>query len=169
MYILGTKGKIRTMIGIDFGYGTPEQREASPKQPRWAICQIFCLRFDNGVRSVERSDYVTFRDATGVPSPDEPIPFTLADFAHSDEADLSAASLDMTHQDFHETFVTADTEEEEDAAEDFENDKTSDYNGNVGTRGSDGSRQGARSGNKRKCGASENADSGSKRATRMQG
>ncbi|KAI4637165.1 hypothetical protein J4E93_010565 [Alternaria ventricosa] len=109
-YILRSKGKVRTMVGIDIEYRDLAKRQVDDSITRWCTYHIFRRRMDGKKLSVANGspDPVAFKDASGVVNANSRIPLTLADFVRSDGVDLSNLDLDITHQELHDVTVEAE-------------------------------------------------------------
>ena len=111
-YISGTDGAIKTMLGINMEYRTPEKRKELAGQPRKVSYQIFHCHIKRHNRmEVIREEPRFFQDAEGVVDPDTKVPLTLADLTQSDDLDLSVFNLDITHRDLSDVMEAAEAKQ----------------------------------------------------------
>ncbi|KAE8822474.1 hypothetical protein P3342_011820 [Pyrenophora teres f. teres] len=117
-YISGTNGSIKTVLGIDIEYRTPETRQNLANIPRAANYQIFRRRIDVEKKEmlVESGELVEFQDAMGVVAPGSQLRLTLADLTQTDTIDLSNFDIEISHQELFKIVSAAEaTQAKEDA------------------------------------------------------
>ncbi|KAF2254218.1 hypothetical protein BU26DRAFT_135040 [Trematosphaeria pertusa] len=119
-YLLATRGKIRTFLGVDIEYRDTQARWDTSLPPRWAtyyVCRFETQRgadangdpVDIGV-AVASHEGTKFHDKTGVVSASSTISFSLCDFCPRRRSDATAThpTIDITHQELADVLASAE-------------------------------------------------------------
>jgi hypothetical protein len=118
-YLLGSCGKIRTFLGVNIEYRSPEQRSTN-QSPRWARVYLWHFEMqqepegDHFIKmglTVARCDEngVLFQNKDGVVDPSATIPFNLYDFCPRKRDDATSNStFKITHQELANALAKAE-------------------------------------------------------------
>ncbi|KAI4912176.1 hypothetical protein J4E85_011110 [Alternaria conjuncta] len=119
IYIIGTKGRVKTMIGIDIEYRHPEQRKPLRLQPRKATYQIFRSSIDGeGQLFVDSPDgAISFQNEEGPVRPRAHLRLSLADLMPSTTVPLSDYNIKISHQEL--CNIMEASEDYQEKADDF--------------------------------------------------
>ena len=99
IYIRGTRGAIKTFIGLDIEHRTPEERKRLRAQPREATYQIYrsSINDDGSVFAKSSEKPVFFQDAEGVISPNAHLRIDLTDLTRSTSVSRSRHHIKISH------------------------------------------------------------------------
>ena len=128
-YIGGSQGRIRTMIGLDMEYRTPESRERLRTQKRWATYQIYRSRINKKGRLYPHTtkDPVVFQNVHGVVNPRAKLRLELADFLQPNTGNFLGYSIEISHRELCNVIAEGDETQDVYDGPDFEDDEPLEY------------------------------------------
>ncbi|KAI4607410.1 hypothetical protein J4E83_009593 [Alternaria metachromatica] len=128
-YIGGSKGRIRTMIGLDIEYRTPDSRERLRTTKRWATYQIYRSRINKKGRLYPHTtkEPVVFQNVHGVVNPRAKFRLDLADFIQSDAGKFPQYRIEISHQELCDIIAKGDETQDDYDETDCEDNASLEY------------------------------------------